>query len=202
VQNTSSEHRQICLPEDAPNKEYGNMIENYGSKWLNLVDEDSGLYNRLYLIHYLNETFARSLRYGTPVSCLLIKSKWWGKSVDILPDGEFAVSALQVLASFLARNVREGDILGRWSTDEFLLVAANTSIEGMNSFTSILSEKREMVELEGLPDVTLSIHAGTAGLPGDKEFVRYAEAMPLLARERLAPIFKIGRLSNQGSSEK
>lgn len=177
------------------------MIENYRSKWLNLVDEESGLYNRLYLIHYLNETFARSIRYGTPVSCLLIKNKWWGKDVDIVPGEEYAVAALQVLASFLLRNVREGDILGRWSTDEFLLVASNTSIEGMDSFMSILSEKRDMVELEGLPDMTVSVHAGAAGLPGDKKFVRYAEAMPLLARERMTPIFKIGRYSNQGCTQ-
>lgn len=176
------------------------MIEKNGNKWLNLVDEESGLYNRLYLTHYLNETFARSIRYGTPVSCLLIKSKWWGKDEDITPGGEHAVAALQVLASFLLRNVREGDILGRWSTDEFLLVASNTSIEGMISFMNIISEKRDMVELEGLPDLTVAVHAGAAGLPGDKEFVRYAEAMPLLARERMKPVFKIGRYSNIESS--
>jgi PleD family two-component response regulator len=49
------------------------MIKNYGSKWLNLVDEESELYNRLYPIHYLNETFSRPIRSGTPLSCLLIK---------------------------------------------------------------------------------------------------------------------------------
>lgn len=178
------------------------MNENYGRKWLNLVDEESGLYNRLYLIHYLNEIFARSIRYDTPVSCLLIKSKWWAKSVDILPGGEYAVAALQVLASFLLHNVREGDILGRWSTDEFLLVASNTPIEGMDSFMGILSEKRDMIELESLPDMMVSIHAGAAGLPDDKKYLRYAEAMPLLAQERMTPIFKVGRFSNQGSSAK
>ena len=92
--------------------EFESMFENRPD-WLKLVDEESGLYNRLFLIHHLSEAFARSVRYGTPLSCLLIQAKWWRRLDEIEQSADAA--AAHKLAQFLLLNVRTGDILGRWT---------------------------------------------------------------------------------------
>ena len=171
------------------------MIENNTSNWLKLVDEESGLYNRLFLIHHLSEAFARARRYSTSISCLLIRAKWWQGVEDIPRNDEAAVSALQMLARFLLLNVRTGDILGRWARDEFLLVTSGTPPEGMHALIKIIAAKAETFGFDDVPDLAISVHAGVAGLPGDDEKLRHAEAIPLLAQERLTPVFWVGRFN-------
>jgi GGDEF domain-containing protein len=175
------------------------MFENRPD-WLKLVDEESGLYNRLFLIHHLSEAFARSVRYGTPLSCLLIQAKWWRRLDEIEQSADAA--AAHKLAQFLLLNVRTGDILERWTRDTFLLVASNTPPEGMRALIRIIASKAEELGVCLPAGGAVSVHAGVAGLPDDKECLRHPEAMPLLARERLTPVFRAGPRGGTGHPEK
>ncbi len=174
------------------------MHSDRWSNWLKLVDEESGLYNRIYLIHYLTESFSRACRYGGPISCILFQAKWWRGVDDLRQEGCVPSGAVQELANFLLLNVRTGDILGRWAQDEFLLVASGTPRKGLTALIEIISAKVDEFRFECLPGMTATIRAGIAGLPEDKRNIRHAEAMPILARERLAPVFQARHFPKNG----
>ena len=150
--------------------------------WVNLIDEESGLYNRLHLVHFLSEAFARARRYGGPLACVLFQATWW-KGLEEIPRPP--AEAVRSLGRFLLLGVREGDILGRWSGREFLLVAPNTGREGAKICRGKILDRLNTapIALEG--GCTVSVRAGEAGLPDDGSLLRYPEDLPLLARERL-----------------
>lgn len=158
------------------------------SKWTNLVDEETGLYNRLLLVHHLNESHARSRRYHIPISCILLQAKWWrGPEEYIHEDGEPS-SVIRELAQFLIHNVRTGDILGRWAANEFLLLTTNTPPKAAGLAVKNLANNLKNHDFRDLPGLTFMIRAGISGLPDDMGKVRYAEDLPLIAHDRLEPI--------------
>lgn len=150
--------------------------------WVNLIDEESGLYNRLHLVHFLTEAFARARRYGGPLSCALFRATWWRGLEEI---GAPPAEAVRTLGRFLLLGVREGDILGRWSDQEFLLVAPSTSREGAAMCMGKILDRLTAAPLSFEGGVTASVRAGEAGLPEDAASLRYPEDLPLLAHERL-----------------
>jgi diguanylate cyclase (GGDEF)-like protein len=169
------------------------MLSDRSNHWLKLVDEESGLYNRLYLIHHLTESFARARRYNAPLSCLVIQAKPLHVNEEDSKSEALSPSAVRALGGFLSSNIRTGDILGRWAADELLLVASNTAPEGLHTLTEIISDKARTAPSDEPTDLAVSVHTGVAGLPDDEKIIRHAEAMPLLARERLTPVFHTGK---------
>ena len=150
--------------------------------WVNLIDEESGLYNRLYLVHFLTEAFARARRYGAPLGCVLFRASWWR---GLEEAGRPPAKAVNALGRFLLLGGREGDILGRWAEREFLLVTPSTG-----RASARVCQRKILDRLAGEPlklesGLALSVRAGEAGLPEDAERLRYPEDLPLLARERL-----------------
>jgi len=151
--------------------------------WVNLIDEESGLYNRLHLIHFLTEAFARARRYGGPLSCVLFQATWWRRLEEVkAPPAE----AVRALGRFLLLGVRQADILGRWSDGEFLLVAPGTSREGAEMCMRNILDRLAREPLTPGRGLSASVRAAEAGLPEDEARLRYPEDLPLLARERLA----------------
>jgi len=177
----------------AVNGDISVMVSDRSNNWLKLVDEESGLYNRLYLIHYLTESFARARRYNAPISCLVIQAKPLHLSEEDPKSEVLSPSAVRALGGFLSSNIRTGDILGRWAADEFLLVASNTPPEGLHTLSEIISDKARTTPSNEPTDLAVSVHAGVAGLHDDEKIIRHAESMPLLARERLTPVFRTGQ---------
>ncbi|MEE9273772.1 MAG: diguanylate cyclase [bacterium] len=175
------------------------MVSNSSREWVTLVDKESGLYNRLYLVHFLSEAFARARRYGGPLSCVLFRSAWWRGLEAIGEGGDPPAAAVRALGRLLLAEVREGDILGRWARDEFLLVASNTPPAGARACAENIFGKIEKFRPEGkLKGLSLSLRAGIAGLPGDQ--VRYAEDLPVLANERLLRAAREGEVLGAAES--
>ena len=167
----------------------GRSEEKYRN-WTNLVDEETGLYNRLLLVHHLNESHARARRYRIPLSCILLQASWWrGPEEYIREEGEPA-SVIRELAQFLIHNVRTGDILGRWASNEFLLLTPFTPPQAAELAVKNLANSLGNHEIHNLPGLTIMIRAGISGLPDDMGKVRYAEYLPLIAHDRLEPIVR------------
>lgn len=167
----------ICVPKDKLNH------------WMQLVDEETGLYNRLFLVHFLNEAYARATRHETPLSCLMIQPRWWRGAEEINQYEPGFSSVLRDFGHFLLLNIRTGDILGRWAREEYLLVASYTSPVGARQVAGNLLRKLSEYEFHEMPDLTVSIRAGISGLPENRDRVRYAEDLPVIAQEDLQPIF-------------
>ncbi len=64
--------------------------------------------------------------------------------------------------------------------------------------SAIIADKARTASSDEPPDAAVSVHTGVAGLPDDEKILRHAEAMPLLARERLAPVFRTGQCKKSG----
>ncbi len=175
------------------------MREEKYSNWTNLVDKETGLYNRLLLVHHLNESYARARRYHIQLSCILLQANWWrGPEEYIRGDGEPS-SVIRELAQFLIHNVRTGDILGRWAENEFLLLTPFTPPQAAKLAVKNLANYLRNHEFHDLPGLTIMIRAGISGLPDDMGKVRYAEYLPLIAHDRLKPIVRAECAAGDGS---
>ncbi|MDA0999719.1 MAG: diguanylate cyclase [bacterium] len=153
--------------------------------WTVLVDAESGLYNRLYLVHFLSEAHARAVRYGGEIACVLFRAAWWQGVETLDAPGKVPAEALRKLGKFLLLGVREGDILGRWSAVDFLLAAPSTSRAGAEVCMKNILSRLENLRFEGHPGLSVTVRAAPAGLPEDSGRIRYPEDMPLLAEARL-----------------
>ncbi len=148
------------------------MYEEKSSNWLRLVDEETGLYNRLLLVHHLNESHARARRYHIPLSCILLQVNWWREPEECIREDGDSSFVIRELAQFLIHNVRAGDILGRWAANEFLLITPFTPPRAAKLAVKKLSDKLGNHEFRDLPSLTITIRAGVSGLPDDERELR------------------------------
>src|SRR5262249_48693246 len=93
---------------------------------LSETDVLTGLPNRRALRRRLAEEFRRSLRYGTPVSLLLVDIDGLKQLND--KEGHAAGDSLiRSVAAAITRGLRQTDFGSRWGGDEFAIVAPNTA---------------------------------------------------------------------------
>lgn len=164
---------------------------------MKLVDDESGLYSRLHLIHYLNESYARARRYDIPLSCIMFQVIWWRGLEEYGHEKIASSQAIRELAHHLLLNVRTGDIIGRWSKNEYLLVSSCTPPKAVKAMAINLAKKLENYEFHALPGFSVSIRAGVSGLPDHEKRVRYAEDLPLIAHYNLGPIFQMSEIETE-----
>lgn len=99
------------------------------------TDKLTGLLNRHHFEEILQREIARSSRYDTPLSLIMIDLDNFKKLNDTC--GHIAGdSALKAIAGIITENIRTSDTAARWGGDEFIL-ASPTRIEK----TAALAEK-------------------------------------------------------------
>jgi diguanylate cyclase (GGDEF)-like protein len=107
---------------------------------LSETDPLTGLPNRRALRRHLAEEFDRSLRYGTPVSLLVIDIDGLKQLNDT--DGHAAGDrGIQSVADAISRGLRHSDFGARWGGDEFAIVAPNTALGAGRSSAERLVER-------------------------------------------------------------
>lgn len=154
---------------------------------LALYDDLSGLFNRRYLDHVLEEECRRAVRYGCGISCVMIDIDGFRQVNKRLghPVGDWLIRQVAHVIRGLAR---EADIASRFGGDEFFLVLPETDQAG----AIILSERlRDAVEdrrfgAGQLPDpITISLGVFTPTEVADIEpeaLIRNAKAALRLAK--------------------
>lgn len=99
---------------------------------LSETDVLTGLPNRRALTHRLTAEFRRSLRYGTPVSLMLIDVDGLKQVND--RDGHAAGDrVIRHVGDTIHQSLRESDFGARWGGDEFGVVAPNTTADAARS---------------------------------------------------------------------
>lgn len=102
-------------------------------KALSETDVLTSLPNRRALRQRLAMEFRRSVRYGTPVSLLLVDIDGLKQINDT--DGHAAGDRLiRSVAAAITRGLRESDFGARWGGDEFAIVAPNTAATAARSY--------------------------------------------------------------------
>ncbi|MEE9207387.1 MAG: GGDEF domain-containing protein, partial [Gemmatimonadota bacterium] len=95
---------------------------------LSSTDSLTGLLNRRAFMQRLDEELARSSRYGRPISALMIDIDHF-KQFNEMYGHLGGDVALQNVAKTIHGRVREGDIVGRYGGEEFIVALPETVAE-------------------------------------------------------------------------
>lgn len=157
-----------------------------------ITDGLTGLYNYSYFRKILRQEVLRSLRYGQPVSLLMMDIDFF----KMYNDQFGHLKGDQILRQFallLCKNIRQTDFLARYGGEEFALILPSTDKESAH----IVGEKlRKLVKnakfplSEKLPFGRVTISIGVANVPQD---VKEDERLIQLADQALYRAKREGR---------
>jgi two-component system cell cycle response regulator len=125
---------------------------------LSSSDPLTRLNNRRALHERLDEEFARSLRYGSPLSVLLLDLDGL-KQLNDRHGHRRGDEALERVADAIRTGSRAADVAARWGGDEFAILAPNTGrVEAVR-----LAERVRALAAEGNPpSEAVTVSAGVA----------------------------------------
>lgn len=91
---------------------------------MGLIETETGIPSKQYLDMALNTRIEEFQRYGLPFGLIYVDIDSYGKILE--KQGRFNASKIvRTVARTLHKNVRFFDIVGRWGTEEFLVVLLN-----------------------------------------------------------------------------
>ena len=127
---------------------------------LAMTDGLTGLANRRHAEQTLRREIARSQRYGNKVSVAILDVDHF-KRINDNHGHALGDEVLMSVARLIGRTVRESDFAARWGGEEFLLVMADTDMEGaLNCCERVRATIADQVVCGGKP-VTVSIGVAT-----------------------------------------
>ncbi|WP_347330618.1 sensor domain-containing diguanylate cyclase [Marinimicrobium locisalis] len=101
------------------------------------TDALTGTLNRYRIEHLVQMSMANAERYGQPFSLLLFDLDHF-KLINDTCGHEVGDRVLKTLVAALTEGLREGDQLGRWGGEEFLVLAPNTVLDDAGIFAERL----------------------------------------------------------------
>lgn len=107
-----------------------------------ITDYLTGIYNRRYILEYLEQEIERSNRYDTMFSVILFDFDNF-KNVNDTYGHLVGDEALKHFCNLVSENTRKSDLMGRYGGEEFLLIMPNTTIEQVEKHANKL---REVIE--------------------------------------------------------
>ncbi len=138
---------------------------------LSFTDALTGVPNRRQLSQRLEQEFSRSVRFGDPLSLLMIDLDHF-KQINDLHGHTVGDGVLRGIALLLRRNVRKVDIVARYGGEEFCLVLPRVAkAEAME----VAEKLRRSIAAAALPGpeggtalhVTISVGVATLGIDAD-----------------------------------
>ena len=94
-----------------------------------VIDSLTGLYDRRFFEQRLAQEFSRARRYNLPLSLLRLDVDGFA-AVNRTHGRHAGDQVLNVLGKLLADALRAEDVAGRWSGNEFVVLAPSTELEG------------------------------------------------------------------------
>lgn len=127
---------------------------------LSRIDELTGLYNRRAWMSELDIAIERARRCHSPLCVGLIDLDHFKSFNDTFghPAGD---KLLKAASTAWLETIRLPDVLGRYGGEEFILIAANTSLEGA---ARVLERLRQLMPSEQTFSSGLSLWDGTEGV--------------------------------------
>lgn len=105
-------------------------LANEKLRELSDTDQLTGLKNRRFLNHYLEDEFARSCRYGHRMSILLVDIDKF-KNINDNYGHTVGDTCIQAIAKVLLESNRQpSDLVARYGGEEFCIVLPETDVEG------------------------------------------------------------------------
>lgn len=135
---------------------------------LSVTDALTGLYNRRYLMERLDKEIARTARYGTPLSLVMIDLDHFKRINDGFghPMGD---EVLRNVGRMLREDARATDVAARFGGEELALVLPQTDLDGAATRAEALRQKLATFEhttAEASLRATGSFGVATTPAPG------------------------------------
>lgn len=131
----------------------------------------TGLYNRLFLVEHLKKLIPLTLREGKNLGVLMISIDHFKAVIEEF-DHTVGDKVLKQLATILIQNLRQSDLIVKYSGDEFMVILANVrSEEDAIIIAQKLVDKFASSEVETIGSQTLkkTICAGLSMFPSDSD---------------------------------
>jgi diguanylate cyclase (GGDEF)-like protein len=141
-------------------------------KSLAIVDGLTGLYVRRYFLERFNEEVQRSIRFGLPLTVLMLDIDHFKRYNDEF--GHLVGDAtLKEVAAILRNNLRKVDVVARYGGEEFIAVLPETTgkaaVEVAERIRSSIARHRFRVyDVEAKATVSLGISLYPDDIPADK----------------------------------
>jgi len=128
---------------------------------MGLVDQETGIPSKQYLDMTLNTRLEEFQKYGLSFGLIYVDIDNYGKILE--KHGRFnATKIVRTVARTLHKNIRFFDIVGRWSTEEFLVILLNIDDSRMdivaNKLRLLVAESYITTEM-GMLNATVSMGA-------------------------------------------
>lgn len=130
-------------------------LKNEELERLYITDPLTGLFNRYKLDNVLAEEVKRTERYEHPFGIIMLDIDDF-KLINDLHGHLVGDTTLVSIANVLKANTRVTDVVGRWGGEEFLILCAETGIEGLLELANKLRKAIEEFEFPVLQKQTAS----------------------------------------------
>ncbi len=131
---------------------------------LAITDSLTGLFNRRHCENVLENEFNRSVRYSTPLSCLMIDIDHFKKINDTFGH-RTGDTVLREVARLIKDTAREIDTVSRWGGEEFVVLQPQTTKENGLRFASRMLEAIAHHTFSDISDKQITVSIGLAGVP-------------------------------------
>jgi diguanylate cyclase (GGDEF)-like protein len=129
-----------------------------------ITDQLTGLYNRRRLETVLDKEFQRTIRYKTPLSCMMIDIDHF-KRINDLFGHHTGDMIIKETANILSEIAREIDTVARWGGEEFIILLPQTKKGGaLQPATRILNAVSEH-KFPEISNEKITVSIGIAGAP-------------------------------------
>lgn len=156
-----------------------------------LIDEIAGVYNREYFFEALNQEISRIRRYKHDISLLLINIDGYNKFTQ--EQGfRYGNIAINEIGQFILENVREVDIVGRISREEFGVILLDAGeekvLEIAERIKTLVESKKFRGNLEQ-QDYRFTVSIGTSSYQPEKDLLKDAQLSLKKAKRQERTIF-------------
>lgn len=153
-----------------------------------LVDEETGLFGRNYLVERLGEEMARAKRYFYSIACLLVEINEAEQLQAELPRAQW-IALMQEFAWTLRDGLRMADLVTRYGEGSFFALLPSTDTAGArivaDGIVTALQSKMFVPDLNLKTTVSIGIASlGPNELPDRHALLSRAEAALKSARSR------------------
>ncbi|NOZ53071.1 MAG: sensor domain-containing diguanylate cyclase [Gammaproteobacteria bacterium] len=138
-----------------------NATNNERLKRVGLTDTLTGINNRRFFDQRLQEEIGRSIRANDPISCLFIDIDYF-KNINDQYGHQNGDVVLRKIASLIRAQLRNCDVIARYSGEEFVVLLANTAPDIATEIAerirlSIAASPISLMEIESSVPITVSI---------------------------------------------
>ena len=155
------------------------------------TDALTGLHNRRYFMERLEDEIARSIRYNTPLACVLMDIDNF-KSINDTYGHLQGDLVLKEVSRRAIISIRTNDVVARYGGEEFIVLLPQTDIVGAETHATRLLSSISGKPFKGLPEgVPITVSMGLATITQDNELT--ADALIKAADDALYEAKRTGK---------